>query len=121
MESEELFPRRWLYKQIGNDIKGLIVDNREDYELLVKEGYKDSPKKCKEEVKEIKEEVSEVKEKDSVEEPISPNDIDYDSLSWNELRGKAKELEKLLGVEIIKQGSNKESILNRIKELLNKD
>ena len=88
---------------------------------------------------ELKEEVSEVKEEISVsethneplpikeEEEVSVSElnkeavIDYKNMSWNELRAYAKELEKKLDVEIIKQGSNKDSILNRIEEVLNED
>ena len=41
----------WLYKQIGNDVKGLIVENQDDYDLMINQGYKDNPRNCKEEPK----------------------------------------------------------------------
>lgn len=61
-------------------------------------------------------EAPEVKEEE--ENSVSELNKDYMALGWNELRAYAKELEKNLDVEIIKHGDKKETIQNKIKEVL---
>jgi len=107
-----MFKRCWLYKLNGNDVQGLIVDNKDDYDLLVESGYRDHPDKARETKKEI-----EVKEEVNTDLPFE----DIKKLKWNALRGHAKALELKLGVDIMRHKSGREDILNRIEEVLNGD
>ena len=43
-----MFNRKWIYKVVGNDIEGLIVDTEDDYKLLMSQGYVDTHKEAKE-------------------------------------------------------------------------
>ena len=119
------FVRRWLYIQKNSDIKGLIVDNQKDYDLLISQGYKSSPKDFKEEDTEVKENISvselhkeplPVKEEviKSVSELNKLDDFeeDLDLMTKEQLVDFAKENFK----KELKVRDTKVSLINKIKE-----
>lgn len=99
----KLYYPKMIYKTREDRI---IVKNEEEQEEALKKGY-------------VEWEVFlGIKEESKKEES---KEVDIDSLSWNELRSYAKELEKNLGVEIISRGMKQSEIVEKIKWLqLNK-
>lgn len=113
----------------GGTFDYLAVQDEEQYEAALKLGWfstldnaikGEEPKVEKENIalkEEVKEEISEDKE-ESEEESIDEMIKEVKELSWNSLRSFAKKVEDEKGIQIIEQGSTKESILERIEKVL---
>ena len=130
----EIFNVCWLYKQIDSNIKGLIVKNKEDYDLLISQGYKNSPKECKKEtpvsesnkeavIEQVKEDISISESNKETVEPrtfestlakvFRVDEEDYDLMTKQQLIDFAKDnFDKVLS-----ERSTKVSLINEIKAL----
>ena len=116
---EFVFSPCWLY----NKEKGLIVNEEEDFKVLIGSGYSDSPKAAKDGVKHPAYE--QYFENSGVKKPeIRDVDSDIpleevDNLSWPELKKYAKKLEGVFKTDIVSRHSKKADVLKKIKELRN--
>ena len=100
------FHRRWLYKWVGSALKALIVENREDFDLLKSNGYLSTNKKP-EQILERKKQKEKAEKEDWLD--VFKDSISGKTFRGNDLSGKKNELEKLalekLDIDLIMQSN----------------
>lgn len=113
------FHRRWLYKWVGSALKALIVENREDFDLLKSNGYLSTNKKP-EQILERKKQKEKAEKEDWLD--VFKDSISGKTFRGNDLSGKKNELEKLalekLDIDLDKKFSLA-NMLQKVEELKN--
>ena len=113
------FHRRWLYKWVGSALKAVIVENREDFDLLKSNGYLSTNKKP-EQILERKKQKEKAEKEDWLD--VFKDSISGKTFRGNDLSGKKNELEKLalekLDIDLDKKFSLA-NMLQKVEELKN--
>tara|TARA_R110000751_G_C13540994_1_gene455119 strand:- start:31 stop:390 length:360 start_codon:yes stop_codon:yes gene_type:complete len=108
-----------LYKWVGSALKALIVENREDFDLLKSNGYLSTNKKP-EQILERKKQKEKAEKEDWLD--VFKDSISGKTFRGNDLSGKKNELEKLalekLDIDLDKKFSLA-NMLQKVEELKN--